>query len=122
MTILPALMICAILSTPLLGRLLSPLHTSLSLSLSVASLRFLRIHEHVPLDPLDDVLHEIGVEDKLQKQKQRSEYEVHHHAVHCSPAIRHGDNFGDHCVVWSPVCTLLIYSCMKPSQGPYTQT
>ena len=87
-------MICAILSTPLLGRL------SLSLSLSVASLRFLRIHEDVPLDPLDDVLHEIGVEDKLQKQKQRPEYEVHHHAVHCSPAIRHGDNFGDHCV-WS---------------------
>ena len=115
-------MICAILSTPLLGRLVSPLHTSLSLSLSVASLRFLRIiHEDVPLDPLDDILHEKGVDDKLQKQKNSSQHEVHHHAVHCSPAIRH-DNFGDHCVVWSPVCTLLIYSCMKPSQGPYTQT
>ena len=90
-------MICANLSTPLVGRLLSPLHTSLSLSLSVASLRFLRIHEHVPLDPLDDVLHEEGVEDKLREQKERSEDKVHHHAVHCSPAIRHGD----HCVVWS---------------------
>ena len=106
MTILPALMICAILSTPLLGRLLSPLHTSLSLSLSVASLRFLRIiHEDVPFDPHDDILHEEGVNDKLQKQKNSSHHEVHHHAVHCS--IRH-DHFGDNCVVWSPVCTLLI--------------
>ena len=106
MTILPTLMICAILSTPLLGRLLSPLHTSLSLSLSVASLRFLRIiHEHVPLEPHDDILHEECVDDKLQKEQYSSHHEVNHHAVHHS--IRH-DNCGDNCVVWSPVCTLLI--------------
>ena len=83
------------------------LHTSLSLS--VASLRFLRrmlrllriIHEHVPLQPHDDRLHEECVDDKLAKEQQSSHNEIDHNAVHHS--IRH-----DNCVSWSPVCTLLI--------------